>query len=351
MKLKIAFVGAGPISLLRAISMAKQNPQAEIDIYDTAVKPGGAWQTKLSPEGHEIECGCHIWSFVPSVYEFIQAELGIALKPMHPAPQFAANHLHIPYAWHNTLKSYVVLCRYLLQFNRKAIRNLQHDPAINFKIFNKKNLYPEKGSGVLVDKLIEKIKQYPTIQIHLNSTIDQIHLQTKPSLSVNGHFVEFNKIFLTSVSHIKKMRTATEEFEITRRKVNYVHFLISLNQPAKRKISYLRMTNHQVVHRITDISYQTNYRENLLLVGIHENAFNSMEEKEIEMTIHELLLKKRIINKTCEISKADTFVYPTFYLSAESLTKLSQFNQTIDVLRSTDLMHGIYFQLKSGLSI
>ncbi|MBK7128337.1 MAG: NAD(P)/FAD-dependent oxidoreductase [Crocinitomicaceae bacterium] len=295
MKLKIAFVGAGPLSLLKAISIAKQNPKAEIVIYDMAEKPGGSWQTKRSPEGHEIECGCHIWSYVPSVYQFIQTHLGIVLKPMRPSPQFSGKQLRIPYSWHNTLKSYSVFGRYLLKLNWKAIRNLKNDPAINFKIFNKKNHYPEKGSGILVNQLVEKIKDFPAIQIQLNSTIDLINLQTKPSLSINGHLVEFDKIFLTSVSQIKKLTTSTEEYEITASPVKYIHFLISLNQPAKQKISYLRMTNHPVVHRITDISYQTHYKENLLLVGIHENAFNKMHETDIENKIHELLLKLKII--------------------------------------------------------
>lgn len=57
---RIAIIGTGPASLLKALFLSASAPDSEITLLDTASVAGGAWYSDQSPAGYEIECGCHI---------------------------------------------------------------------------------------------------------------------------------------------------------------------------------------------------------------------------------------------------------------------------------------------------
>ena len=59
-----------------------------------------------------------------------------------------------------------------------------------------------------------------------------------------------------------------------------------------KKMKYWRFLNDAVIHRVTDISYQTT-DENLLLIGIKGEALVDNNESELMIKIKKSLLNKK----------------------------------------------------------
>ncbi|MBK9192767.1 MAG: NAD(P)/FAD-dependent oxidoreductase [Crocinitomicaceae bacterium] len=128
-------VGSGPCSLIKAIFLAQENPNDQIIIIDSASKIGGAWFTDQSPSGYDIESGCHIWTYVPEAYEFIEKNLGIKLYPVAPSPVFVGGKIRLPYTLKNTIDSYKTVSKLLLKGKWNQIKKLKKIPVFNTKFF------------------------------------------------------------------------------------------------------------------------------------------------------------------------------------------------------------------------
>ena len=98
----IVFIGTGPLSLLKAYLVGQKNPAVKITLIEMGNRIGGAWYSDKSPKGYEIECGCHIWSYVPEVYDYLERELDIPLYELNPGAFFIGK-LKVPYSLKNTI--------------------------------------------------------------------------------------------------------------------------------------------------------------------------------------------------------------------------------------------------------
>jgi hypothetical protein len=343
---RFAIIGTGPVSLLKAYLLVRQNPNHLVVLVDTAQQAGGAWYSDRSPKGHQIECGCHIWSYVPAAYRYIQNELEVPLYPMKPNAVFVSNNFRLPYSIKNSVDTYKAFFKTLFTFRWNRFKNLLADPNMNFRFIGKKNLYPKTGSPELIHALEKKISSLQQIKLLLNTDIQSITISEKASIQTSSGNFEFDHLFMTYVSRIGTLTIQGKPIDVAVRKVDYIHFVIRLNKPLKKKLSYWRLMNDNVVHRITDISYQTGNEENLLLVGIKGAAYEKDPEENLFQHVCRLLEKQGLTDPTYRVEKIKTHIFPTHYLLDQSIEIIKKNTAKITLMHTTDLMHGFYFQLK-----
>lgn len=341
--MKLAMLGTGPLSLLKAYFLIKTNPDLNITLFDSSAKIGGAWYTETSTSGYEIECGCHIWSYVPRSYRFIENELGVPLFPMQPSPIIIGKKINLPLSLSNTVETYKYFAGHIVRFNFKKLRKGNKRPYMNYRLFGKKNKYPKTGSRELVQALIKKIEQEPRILIKLNCNVEQISiLPEKVNLTAEKTEYEFDKLLITPVSRFNSIRLYGEDLLIESVKVDYIHFLVRSDKSLLKALSYWRLMNDSIVHRITDISYQTENKERLYLIGIKAKAYHSTSEEKIWDYILKLLIYHKLTDKSFKIEKVKTHLFSTHYLSDDVLERLKEFSERIETIHTTDLMHGLH---------
>ena len=343
---EVAFIGTGPLTLLKAYLLAKSNPDINITMFDSSDQIGGAWYSDISPRGNEIECGCHIWSHVPKAYRYIEKELGVKLYKWDIKPIFVKGNLKVGYPLKLSLHSYKAFFKTLLTFNWKHFKVLAQDPEINYSLFGKTNLYPKLGSPELIKALKDRIDSLPNISIKLNTQIEAFAVNEKVQLQNNLESYEFDHVFFTYVSHIKSLTLSNQEIKPESTQVDYIHFLISLDKPLLKALSYWRLLDDKIIHRITDISYQTKFAENLLLVGIKGTAYDKEKEATLVDHVASVLKNKKLINSTFRIEKIKTHIFPTYYLAKDTLQALAKYPDQITLLHTTDLTCGFYFLLE-----
>jgi hypothetical protein len=346
---EIAFIGTGPLTLLKAYLLAKSNPDINITLFDCSDQLGGAWYSDKSPLGNEIECGCHIWSHVPSAYNFIEKELGIKLYRMKPNPVFIKGKIRLPYALKLTMHSYKALIKTLVTFNWKHFKTLAKDPEINYRIIGKYNRYPKLGSPELISALKKKIESLSNINLQFNTSIELFDVDQKVYLKSLNRQYEFDHVYITYVSRINSLQLNKQSILVESTKVDYIHFLISLNKPLLKPISYWRLLDDKVIHRLTDISYQTNHTENLILLGIKGSAYDKDKEPELVEHVTRFLKLKNLIDESFTVEKIKTHLFPTYYLSKNTLAALANHPKQVTLLHTTDLTCGFHFLLEKEM--
>lgn len=339
----ITFIGTGPINLLSAYLVLKKNPSLNILFIDNTDCIGGAWKYEISDKGHLIECGCHIWSYCPEVYQFIENDLNIPLIRLTPI--FIKGKIRIPYSFKVFFNSYAYLLSNSLLLKTSKLKKLKDSPQINLSII-KKYKYPITGSQLLISKLHHELKKFPTVNFNLNKTVKNIEIQENISLTINSTKIQSKRVFLTSLSNIEYIQTDTDNIKIEKRKTNYVHFLIEVSKKPKKLIQYHRLMSDKVIHRITDISYQTKNKEHLLLFGIKNSAYHSYSQEYIMDYITTYLIKNKIIDSTYPIKLLKEHIYPTYYVQKNQRKIINHLDPRVKLNHSTDLMYGMYKLLK-----
>lgn len=339
---RIVIIGTGPISMLKAYFIGKQNPMAHITLIDSGQQIGGAWYSDVSPKGSEIECGCHIWSYNPKVYQFIEQQLDVPLFPMSVNPVFVGKRIKLPYSIKNTVDTYKVFFKFLFTLQWRKIASMKKNPYQHFKLFGKKNKYPKLGSTELIHAIKSKLNSLSNVEIVLNTNVTSINVLQQVEIKAGESLYHADILYLTYVSKLAHLIINKKVFDIAIRQVDYVHFLIALDQPLLKTLSYWRLMNDEVVHRITDISYQSKHQENLILVGIKGDAFHRKSEDVLVNHVKELFLRYKLINASFEFTKIKTHVFPTHYIKHEALDELKKFDDKIKVMHTTDLIYGLH---------
>lgn len=346
--MKIAFIGSGPVSLLKAYLHAKSNPAVEVLIIDQHNRVGGAWYSDISESGHEIECGCHIWSYCPEVYNFFRSEFELSLMPFKPNAVFVGNTIHLPYSLKNTIDTYKFIAKNILTGKFSRNKEVRTEPMWHTRIFGKKNQYPLKGSVELINSMKKKLDGLSNVTFLLGKQVDSIDVNQTVVLDIHGeNKMEVDKAILTSVSEIKAVSSETKNIELVQDRRDYIHLLLSSNEPFKKKISYWRLMNDEVIHRFSDISYQTDNKENLMLVGIKPDPFYSKTEDELLEYCRHYLVKKKVLGSSQDLKRVKTHVFPTYYIKEGLRDQINSIDKNkIELIHSTDLIYGFFRILK-----
>lgn len=335
----ITFIGTGPINLLNAYLILQKKPSLSILFVDSTDTIGGAWKYENSLKGYPIECGCHIWSYCPKVYEFIENDLNIELIQFKPI--FIKGKVRIPYSLKGFIDSYKYVIKNTLFLKIKNLKKIKDSPNINLSL-TRKNKYPLLGSQFLILKLYDELSKYPNIYFDLKKTVESIDVQDKITLTFNNNKIESNKVFFTSLSNINYIKTKVDTIKIEKRKTSYIHFLIELNQKPKKLIQYHRLMSDPIIHRITDISYQTQNKEHLILFGIKDSAYQSHNQKSIMDYITTYMTRNKIIDSTYRVKLLKEHIYPTYYIKNEQREIIKDLDPRVRLNHSTDLMHGMH---------
>lgn len=314
-------------------------------IIDSTDRFGGAWYSDTSPGGNEIECGCHIWSYDPEVYNYIERDLGVQLSTYKPNAVFVSKRLKVPYSIKNSIDSYKYLLKNLVTFNMVKLKGIKSNPVIRFRLIGKKNKYPKKGSPVLINELARRLNALDNISFVHNVQIDKIVTDKNIELIHSGGSFIGKEVYMTSVSKLQSVSSAEKTINITPRQVDYIHFLFQTDRPLRKKVSYWRFTDDEVIHRITDISYQTNNTENLFLVGIKPEPFSKYDEEELEKKILATMDTYGIIDDAINVERIKTHVYPTFYIEIDVRKEIDDIHPQLHLLHSTDIMYGYHYLL------
>ncbi len=345
----IVFIGSGPVNLLKAYLLLKKNPELSISFIDDQPKIGGAWYSDITDKGYEIESGCHIWSYCPEVYSFIENELELDLVPMMPQPVFVYNSwFKIPYSTKGIIDSYKFILTNLLKFKFSQLKSFKSHPHIKTTLFKRHNRYPKKGSPELINTLLNKIKCFPNVDFYLNTSVIKVKvLPDLIELETSTEKLICQQVNLTSVSKIKTVESNQKKIHVSNTTRRYIHLLVQLPHKANKKIGYIRLMKDAVIHRITDVSYQTSYHEQLLLLGILESAYDSMSTEKVHRYIENYLVKVGITKTGIKINFLKNYIFPTLYIEENIRKEINELDARIVLNHSTDLMYGMYHLLKS----
>ncbi|MFT6747775.1 MAG: hypothetical protein ACJAZ2_002132 [Glaciecola sp.] len=345
------FLGSGPICLIKAMLLLKSESTTKITFIDSASQGGGAWYSDVSPEGSEIETGCHIWSYCPITYQFIEEEIGVPLFDMTPAPVFNRGRINISYGLKGTLDSYKFILTNLLKLKFDVLKNIRNLPNIHFRLFGKRNKYPKNGSPEFIEKLLKKLEKDKRVSFVFDTDAKVIDIGSNTTVKCSDKLIECDKVFLTSTSALEELNFYDKKIEVAKeiRSVNYIHYLVQLSFPAVRKTSYIRLTSDEIIHRITDVSYQSNSGENLILIGVKEAATGLYSQDEIMAHVQSNLLSQKIINENSKVTFAKDYCFPTHYSNEKVRAAINELeNNKIELLHSTDLMYGIQALLQDS---
>jgi protoporphyrinogen oxidase len=349
---QIILLGSGPISLINAFFLLKDKSLEQLTIIDSASQIGGAWYSDLSPNHHKIECGCHIWSYCPEVHDFIIKQLGVPLYPISPKPVFNKGKINISYPAKSILDSYKFILQNILSLKFENIKNIKKSPKVYYTVVNKKNVYPKHGSPELIDALYSILKRDERVNFFLNEKVDAILINEKVTVTTESNSFVCDKLFVTSTSHLNQITHHEKTIDVKNTKIDYIHFLISLNKGAKKTSPYIRLTSDSIIHRVADISYQTDFKENLLLFGIKEDGYHRQSREEILSHIRSYLESQNIIDKSYTLDFIKEHIFPTYYSTQKTRDSINKLDLSkIELIHSTDIMHGIYFLMERYASI
>jgi hypothetical protein len=344
---EVIILGTGPIGLLKCWILLKNKSVKKITLIDSKSVVGGAWFFENQKE-YPLETGCHIWSYCPSVYSFISNQLKIKLAPFETKPIFKRNILEIPYSAKNTIDSYHYLFKQLLKFNFSVFSKIKNSPKYYLCPIGKNNLYPINGSADLIKSLHSQIYKDSRVNILLSTEINSIDIREK--VIIKSEQKEFNadKIFLTSTSKLNQLSVNRIQIDYKNEPINYVHYKVILSSKPTKVASYYRITNDEIIHRISDISYQTNNNSNILLIAIFEKSNKNLNTGQITEHIIHYLIKHKIISKKTKLALDKVYEFPTYYSNQKTRDKINSLDQTkIELLHSTDLMYGMHELLKN----
>ena len=327
--------------------MLIKDPSIRIQFYDLNDRLGGAWYSDYSPKGHEIECGCHIWSYSPEAYDFIQEELGVVLAPFETKPTFIGKVINLPYSAKQSVDSYKYILKSLATFKSGFAREVKERPYLTTKVFGKNNLYPKKGSPELTNRLKELLDATGRVEFNLSSKITRLEVGVKVRLLSDETNFEADRVILTSVSEVRSIKSSDHNIDITPFRRDYIHLLLGSDKPFKKIASYWRLMNDPVIHRISDISYQTNKEENLMLLGIKEEEYYKMKPEELMVYCKNYLLGLKLIDETFQLQDIKHHIFPTYYIDEDVRDQINKVSpDQLQILHTTDIMYGVYYLIK-----
>ena len=246
--------------------------------------------------------------------------------------------------------SFQKLMKASLTFKKSAFIGLRKSPDFRMGLFPSKYLYPKNGAKDLKNSVINLIQQ-ESLTIKFNCEAKAIKvLPTGVEISVEGQSSKIisDHVVLTSLTEFDSITLENGEVIIPeKRKVEYIHRHLIINDCKGKKFTYIRCMNHHLVHRISDMTSQVANElkegQKLICVGVFENGFKNTSAEEQEIQIMTLLKKMKLIGKESSLVVSESNVYPSFYSDYDLMDEIQKkSNDKISFLRSTDFIYSFY---------
>lgn len=347
------FIGTGPISVIDACIKKKEG--AKVLLIDKKDQVGGAWVSIPVGTFGRLEIGCHIWSYNKPAYQFLQNFLDLDLIELSPQPYFLKGNTRLVYDHKHGVTSIKCVLRQLKGFDFKGIKNhLLNNPALRFPIIPKKYLYPRGGARDLQNAIEQKIESFD-IDTALNTTIKELVYKNGvwELISNTGERWQSKKVVLTATSAVKTIQFEGEKLNLEHRYLNYTHFHIVIKGKMQKPCSYVRVLDHHIIHRISDITYQLEEKTEeditVILVGVFDNQLPKNEtDDRMVMLLMKYLSDKKFVSENAELKYAQKNKFKTTYIDPEQVKIINQ-KAGLEVLATTDLIYGVYHRLKDWI--
>lgn len=350
-------IGTSPLAITEAVFQKKQG-NSVLNI-DNRQEVGGAWTTIKHQGIPEVEIGCHIWEVEKNATSFLKKFFNLTLISLKPSPRLYKNGLAIPY----DLKMNISTSKYLLskiarlKFNE--IGPGLRTPANRFVLVPNKYLYPRGGAKELYNQLKHKIDQ-ENVNTLLDTTIESIVINTNGctiSMENNSNRIKTNQLILTSLSNIKCIDFEDGSHIIPETKqVEYIHLHILATGSIPKRFSYHRIMDDDMIHRISDMSFQVveeiNADQVLLCVGIHSQKYHSATQADLLTGIINKLKARNLLSSEAVIDAHGFNIFSSYYTNPDLLTEIAhRSNGKLAVLRSTSFTYAFHNRLKDYQSL
>lgn len=343
-------IGSSPICLLEAIY--DDSLGIKTCIVDNAVEIGGAWKKLNTANGaiKNVEIGCHIIEKDKKVFDFLKKKLNLELLEMNPSPKIILKNKYIPYNLKNLLVFFRNANKYLT--NKHGIKQLLYDVKVFLKElvqFNLKYYTFLKDSTTFIDRLTKEIN-YRNIAVLLSANITSAKVTTAEKIieltTHNGEKLTTNKLAITYNSNFNDIfidgKDRTSLFQ--HKKYEFAHLHLFISDEHMKKISYWRIFNDEIIHRISDMSHQVSRKkgEHLICVGVFSSFLQNKTNAEIIDSVFSRLKKMKLISDSCQIIKAEVNSYKGFYTNLYDLKHIqAETNDLVEVLNTLDISMGI----------
>lgn len=343
-------IGSSPICLLEAIYDNSLNTKT--CIIDNAGTIGGAWK-KLNVENgiiKNVEIGCHIIEKDKKVFDFFKTKLNLELLEMTPSPKIILKNKCIPYNFKNLIVFFRNANKYLS--DKYGSKQLVYDMKIFLKELVQLNLkyYTfSKDSTTFIDRLTAEIN-HRNIATLLSTDITSVRITTAKKIveltTLNGEILTTNKLAITYNSNFNNVFIDGKDMArlFQHKKYEFTHLHLLLRDNHMKKISYWRIFNDKIIHRISNMSNQVSGKEgeHLICVGIFSSFLQNKTNTEIIESVFSRLKKMKLISASCQILKADMNLYKGFYTNLYDLKHIeTETNNLVEVLNTLDISMGI----------
>lgn len=322
-------------------------------------KPGGAWVTVDYDSIPKVEIGCHIWSYHKEVYDFISSFFKLEILNLPVQPKIIYKSRFIPYDLKANLITLKVLARKTSKFDFAFAKEFKENPEMRLSLIPSKYKYPKFGAKEL-EASVHKLVSDHQLSVRINTVIKQVELKANGGNVVlgNGEKVGFSEeLVLTSLSQLDKITFEDGSVLVPKtRDVQYIHRHLIVKGAINKKFSYLRLMNHDLIHRISDMTSQVKAELDpstfLICVGIHEKAYYDISKEEQERQILKTLISLKLFKSDAKVVISESNVFPSFYNNSDMFGDIEKRSQNkIRFLRSTDFVYSFYNQLSRYKSL
>ena len=343
-------IGSSPVCLLEAIY--SHSIGIKTCIIDNAGELGGAWK-KLNTEKGEIknvEIGCHIIEKDRKVYRFFKNKLGLELLEMQPAPKIIVKNKCVPY----NLKNFIAIFRNARNYFGYAhgLKQFIFDLGLFGKElaqFNLKYYTFSKDSITFIDRLRTEV-QKRNIPALCSANIISAGINTSEKIielcTEKGGLIRTNKLAITYNTNFNSILIDGKDRTdmLQRKKYEFTHLHFFIQDKLMKKISYWRIFNNAVLHRVSDMSNQIirSSNEHLICAGIYASSLEGKTNDSLTETILSELKKLKLVSESCRILKTELNSYKGMYTDLYDLKSIQkETNNLIEVLNTLDIARGI----------
>lgn len=328
---QIAIIGSGPISLFEALYQSKLGNQ--VVVFEEREQVGGAWST-VQYDGKTYELGCHIWDVQKQTYSFIEQFLDDKLKHLKPSPIIIYKNKKLPYDWKNNI---ILLKLFINNFKEYLTIRKQLKPVI----INRKYLYPKGGSAQLVNKLEAELTKNKA-EIRFESKIKRVSKKNDVwELHEDDAIHYFDELIISSMSMVKEISFDNQKIIPKHKETVFTHFHLIVKGKIPNPISYIRVMNHQFIHRISDITEYSNNDDHVFSIGIFKDKIDMSSDSEIASFIFFYLKEQKFVSKSAKLIKFFENDYTSHTIDKDQRIVIENLDDSLTLLKSTNFSYGI----------